>query len=82
MAEWKTELNRRSKVHPLVWYRFMNDVWQVWLHGEEELKKFRRAANKMHPNITVGLRFSEHNIEFLDEEVRISNSGYVDNSLY
>ena len=44
---------------PLVWWRFIDDVFMVWTHGEELLKNFISYLNSIHPSIkfTMNIQF-------------------------
>ena len=43
---------------PYAYYRYVDDVWGLWTHGEETLRCFHELANTIHPRIQVTLRFS------------------------
>ena len=77
MGAWERELLRMTDVRPKKWYRFIDDIWGLWTHGEESLQAFHRLANEIHPNIQVDLRFSDTSIDFLDVEILLSESGYI-----
>ena len=36
---------------PLVWFRYIDDIFFIWTHGEEKLEKFLKDFNNYHPNI-------------------------------
>ncbi len=36
---------------PLVWYRFIDDIFMVWTHGRPELLKFLEHLNMAHPTL-------------------------------
>ena len=40
-----------SILKPLVWWRYTDDIFMMWEHGEEELKKFLKTLNCYHPTI-------------------------------
>ena len=82
MGAWELELLSRSSFKPLKWFRFIDDIWGVWVQGEDTLREFHTLANKIHPNINVDLRLSSSTIEFLDVEVMLSDSGYFTTNLY
>ena len=82
MGAWEEELLERSACLPHKWYRFIDDIWGIWLHGEDNLRAFHDMANSIHPNIKVDLRVSESCIEFLDVEVRLNGSGHITTTLF
>ena len=82
MGAWETELLSKSFLKPLKWFRFIDDIWGIWVHGEDTLRDFHTLANQIHPSIKVDLRSSSSSIEFLDVEVLLSESGYLTTNLY
>ena len=54
---------------PLVWWRYTDDIFMLWQHGEKELKKFFEILNSYHPTIKFTANYSRENIRFLDVEV-------------
>ena len=54
---------------PLVWLRFIDDVFFIWPHGEESLKRYLTFANSILPTIKFTSESSRSNICFLDTMV-------------
>ena len=59
---------------PLVWYRFIDDVFFIWTHGEQKLKSFLESLNTFHPNIKFTHESSKECISFLDLSVSLSGN--------
>ena len=59
---------------PLVWYRFLDDVFFIWTHGEQTLKSFLESLNTFHPNIKFTHESSKECISFLDLSVSLSGN--------
>ena len=59
---------------PLVWYRFIDDVFFIWTHGEQKLKSFLESLNTFHPNIKFTHESSKECISFLDLPVSLSGN--------
>lgn len=66
LGDWERQLLEVSDKIPLSYFRFVDDIWGLWTHGIDELKKFQSIANNIHPNIHVDLRYSTEGLEFLD----------------
>ena len=81
MDEWEKELFERSELLPIQYWRFVDDVWGLWTHGEDTLDTFVDTANTIHPRIQVELRSSKNSIEFLDVKTIIDN-GYIKTDLF
>ena len=65
----------------MLYLRYIDDVFGIWLGSVESLQAFHSVANSIHPNIKVDLRYSETKIEFLDVLVGLNN-GYVKTDLF
>ena len=62
LGEWESELLRLSDLKPLLYLRYIDDIFGIWLHGEEQLRKFHDLANTLHTQIKVDLRVSTNRI--------------------
>ena len=58
-----------SFLKPLVWWRYFDDIFIMWEHGEEELEKFLEILNCYHPTIKFTAEYSRAKIDFLDVTV-------------
>ena len=54
-------------LQPLAWYLYIDDVFCLWQHGEEEL-------NSVHETIKFTFEKSRTSVSFLDTEVHLDNS--------
>jgi len=54
------------RLKPWVWWRYIDDIFLVWEHGEESLLEFLRYLNSIHPTIKFTHKYSRDCIEFLD----------------
>ena len=61
---------RRDK--PLVWFRYIDDVFFTWTHGEKELQKFMEDQNNHQSSIKFIYNSSKNCVPFLDLEVQLS----------
>ena len=67
---------------PLLWVRFIDDIFMVWEHGEEELTRFLQHLNTTHNTIKFTAEFSKSKINFLDTWVTKDRDGYMNTDLY
>ena len=51
---------------PLIWLRFLDDIFMVWNHSEQELHEFISKINKFHDTIKFTFNYSNKEANFLD----------------
>jgi len=66
IGAWEEELFMRSYRKPLMYFRFVDDVWGLWTHGLDALLDFNTKGNQINPRIKLELRYSTEQLEFLD----------------
>ena len=64
-----------------VWWRYIDDIFTIWEHGEEEFLKFMEYLNSIDPNIKFTYKYSRDCIEFLDVLVK-RDGGNISTDLY
>ena len=73
MAELEDEILREVELKPYPWWRYIDDIFFIWEHGEEKLKEFIDVLNKKHPTIKFTAEWSKTQINFLDSTVSLEN---------
>ena len=81
MDQVESKFLQTQKFQPLVWFRYIDDIFFIWAHGENSLKDFMMEFNNFNPSIKFTYEFSEASINFLDLNVKFSN-GELQTSLY
>ena len=51
MAELEEKLLRKAEFKLHLWWRYVDDIFFLWEHGEEKLNSFKDNINKMRPTI-------------------------------
>ena len=82
MGQWEKQLLCRTPFKPLIYLRYIDDIFGIWLHGEQELRNFHQSANQIHSKIQVDLRTSQSEIEFLDVTVKLDKDGFLTTDLF
>jgi hypothetical protein len=59
---------------PMVWLRFIDDVFLIWTHGLEALLQFIEYLNTRVPSIRFTHEYSDTNVSFLDTTVKLVNN--------
>ena len=62
----ETDFLRAQEKVPLVWFRYIDDIFFIWIHGENELKSFMQKINQFHPNCSITFDSSKNEIAFLE----------------
>ena len=66
MSAIETRLISQSPIKPLVWKRYIDDVFSLWDINKGEIGSFIELANNHHPTIKFMADISETEITFLD----------------
>ena len=81
LGEWEKELLNSSDKKPLIYLRYIDDIFGIWLDGEQSLREFHTKANSIHHQIQVDLRLSTSSLDFLDVTVKL-NEGKLETDLF
>ena len=74
MGDLEQKLLIQSPIKPLVWWRYIDDIFMVWPHGEEMLNEFVSLLNSSHESIKFTHEVSPSKINFLDVTVLLHNN--------
>jgi hypothetical protein len=69
------------KLQPSLWLRFIDDVFMIWKHGEDELLEFLEFLNSRVESIKFTITYSKQCVNFLDTKVKIVD-GKLETDLY
>ena len=58
---------------PLIWLRYIDDIFFIWTHGEQQLETFLNDLNSFSPNLNFTSEKSKKSIPFLDLNVKLVN---------
>ena len=68
---------------PTCWYRYVDDTFVIWPHGEPPLNGFLAHINNQHPNIRFTMEIEDNKcLPFLDVQVRRKPDGSLGHSVY
>ena len=67
---------------PLLWKRFIDDIFVIWSHGEDELRLFINHLNNSMPSIKFEAEISSTEVHFLDVKVLLNPQGIISTTLY
>ena len=66
MAEFETKLICQSRIKPIEWKRYIDDVFSLWNKSKQDINLFIEQANEFHFSIKFTAEISENEITFLD----------------
>ena len=69
MGKVETEILSQSTIKPLVWKRYIDDIFSLWDTNREVLNEFIDKANNHHPTIKFTAEISDTETTFLDTSV-------------
>ena len=67
---------------PLLWKRFIDDIFVIWSHGQGELETLVQYINSCMPSIKFEAETSQTLVHFLDVNVQLENDGEISTSQY
>ena len=67
MHSVEQEILRNFKLKPMIWQRFIDDVFIIWIHGKDKLEDFLDYINKAHDTIKFTAEYSMTEVAFLDK---------------
>ena len=71
MDQVESEFLKTEQHQPLVWFRYIDDIFFIWTHGQEKLEGSLDNFNKFHPNLRFTHEYSRKHVTFLDLDVKI-----------
>ena len=66
MHYWEQQALSSTNYTPLFWKRYIDDIFGIWRHSEDQLHTFIQHLNSINPNIKVSITHNLHSINFLD----------------
>ena len=82
MTRLEKRLLEASPYKPLIWMRFIDDVFFIWMHGEEKLESFINYLNSSHATNKFTSEQSRDGISFLDVQVSVGEGGALSTELF
>ena len=58
---------------PMIWLRYIDDIFAIWPHGKDSLLKFNSWLNSRHPRIQFTCIYSDTSVDFLDTTVKLED---------
>ena len=71
MADLEEKLLEIFEKKPMIWWRYIDDIFFIWEHGEESLRDFIDQVNLFHPTIKFTAEYSKEEVNFLDLNIKL-----------
>ena len=71
-----------NQAYPLVWLRFIDDIFIIWPHNLTLLTEFSEYINTIHNTIKFEITYSQTAAHFLDTTIHLDPAGHLTSSLY
>ena len=71
MDRFENDFLETQILKPLVWLCYIDDIFFIWTHSEEELKKFMGELKSFDTNNKFTYEYSNKRVSFLDLQVDI-----------
>ena len=81
MGHLEEQLLDQTMLKPLIWFRFIDDIFFLWTFGRIKLNQFYEQCNNFDPHIKFEQSVSSSDIPFLDVNV-ILQDGKIITDLY
>ena len=52
MNQVESEFLKTQQRQPLVWFKYIDDIFFIWTRGKEKLEGFLDNFNKFYPNLS------------------------------
>ena len=82
MDDFETRFLQTCEKKPWIWWRYIDDIFLIWEHGETELTEFLEKLNSFHPTIKFTSQQSRGTLNFLDVELVVREDGTLSTDLY
>jgi hypothetical protein len=82
MEDFKKRAIEQATHKPTCWFRYGDNTFVIWQHGQEKLTKFLNHLNRLHDNIQFTMEKEEDgHLPFLDVDIYRKPNGYLCHSL-
>ena len=82
MADFEEKFVYTYHLQPSIWLRYIDDIFLLWNHGQEELDLFLNHLNTCHATIKFTSELSSVSVNFLDTTVLIDDNSKLYTTLY
>ena len=74
MGQFEKKMLASFPHKPLVYFRYIDDIFMIWTEGEDTLNQFFNHCNSLNPSIQFEQTITNTNMPFLDVNIIFENS--------
>ena len=78
----ETKMLQECDWKPWIWWRFLDDIFFIWMHGEQRLREFLNFINSYYNTIKYTWDWSMSQVSFLDVTISKDVGGSVFTDVY
>ena len=82
MGQLEKHLLGTCDYKPVLWLRFLDDIFLIWNHSEEKLVEFLENINTFHDSIKFTYNYSREQATFLDVNIKKNTEGDLITSVH
>ena len=60
----ETSFLKTQQLQPFIWLRYIDDIFFIWIHGEEQLNLFLKDHNEFRLNLKFTYQRSQNSVDF------------------
>jgi len=73
---------KKMQKQPLVFFRYIDDIFGIFDGKENELKEYHEGLNKIHPDLQFTLEYDNQKLPFLDTLVYLDEEGTLQTTVF
>ena len=86
MAHFESEINQLASKRPLLYLRYLDDIFIIWTHTKEDFQEYLNLTNSHLASIKMKAEIQYHSVDFLDVTVykgpRFQSTGLLDTKVF
>ena len=82
MDRFETKALENYPLKPMSWLRFIDDIFMIWTHGEDQLMSFITYLNGINPSVKFTHEHSHQSVNFLDNSLHIDENHRIYTTQY
>jgi len=82
MEDFEKKAIEQAVLKSVCWFRYVDDTFVIWPHGQKKLTEFLKHLNRLHNKIQFTMGIEEGHLPFLDIDVYRKTDGSLGHKVY